>query len=55
MNYIKEKLPVHAPYYEKDELTDKSMRFFVSEIIREKVFKLYDKNPLQHRGNYHLL
>lgn len=43
MNYIKEKLPEHAPYYEKDELTDKSMRFFVSEMIREKVFKLYDK------------
>ena len=30
-------------YYEKDELTDKSMRFFVSEMIREKIFKLYDK------------
>ncbi|MVZ64943.1 GTPase Era [Sphingobacterium sp. DK4209] len=43
MAYIKEKLPEHAPYYEKDELTDKSLRFFVSEIIREKVFKLYDK------------
>jgi len=43
MQYIKENLPEHAPYYEKDELTDKSMRFFVSEMIREKVFKLYDK------------
>ena len=43
MSYIKEKLPIHPPYYEKDELTDKSMRFFVSEIIREKIFKLYDK------------
>ncbi|GAA4133285.1 GTPase Era [Sphingobacterium lactis] len=43
MNYIKDKLPVHPPYYEKDELTDKNMRFFVSEIIREKVFKLYEK------------
>lgn len=43
MAYIKEKLPVHPPYYEKDELTDKSMRFFVSEIVREKIFKLYDK------------
>jgi len=43
MEYIKGKLPVHPPYYEKDELTDKTMRFFVSEIIREKVFKLYDK------------
>lgn len=43
MEYIKKNLPEHAPYYEKDELTDKSMRFFVSEMIREKVFKLYDK------------
>ena len=43
LEYIKEKLPVHPPYYEKDELTDKSIRFFVSEMIREKIFKLYDK------------
>jgi len=43
MEYIKEKLPVHPPYYDKDELTDKNMRFFVSEMIREKIFKLYDK------------
>lgn len=43
LTYIKDKLPIHPPYYEKDELTDKSMRFFVSEIIREKIFKLYDK------------
>ncbi|MBP3942364.1 GTPase Era [Sphingobacteriaceae bacterium WQ 2009] len=43
MEYIKERLPVHPPYYEKDELTDKNMRFFVSEMIREKIFKLYDK------------
>lgn len=43
MSYIKDKLPVHPPYYEKDELTDKNMRFFVSEMIREKVFKLYEK------------
>lgn len=43
LDYIKEKLPVHPPYYDKDELTDKTMRFFVSEMIREKIFKLYDK------------
>lgn len=43
MDYIKANLPIHPPYYEKDELTDKSMRFFVSEIVREKIFKLYDK------------
>lgn len=43
LEYIKEKLPIHAPYYEKDELTDKNMRFFVAEMVREKIFKLYDK------------
>lgn len=43
MSFIKEQLPIHPPYYEKDELTDKSMRFFVSEIVREKIFKLFAK------------
>ena len=43
MQYIIEKLPVHPPYYEKDELTTRSERFFVSEMIREKIFKLYKK------------
>lgn len=43
MDFVLDHLPVHPPYYAKDELTDKSERFFVSEIIREKVFKLYDK------------
>ena len=38
---IKELLPIHPPYYPKDELTDKSWRFFVSEIIREKIFLNY--------------
>ena len=41
--FIMENLPEHPPYYEKDTLTDKSERFFVSEIIREKVFKLYEQ------------
>lgn len=41
--FVLEHLPVHPPYYEKDELTDKSERFFVSEMIREKIFKLYEK------------
>lgn len=34
---IMENLPESPPYYPKDELTDKSERFFVSEIIREKI------------------
>ena len=34
-------LPVHPPYYPKDQLTDKPERFFASEIIREKIFRTY--------------
>ena len=40
---IKECLPVHPPYFPKDELSDKTERFFVSEIIREKIFNNYEK------------
>ena len=36
-------LPEGAPYYPKDALTDKTLRFFASEIIREKIFLNYDK------------
>lgn len=36
-----EKLPPSPPYYPKDELTDRSMRFFVSEMIREKILLYY--------------
>jgi len=38
---IKEKLPDSPPYFPKDELTDKSMRFFIAEIIREKILLNY--------------
>ncbi len=38
LNIIIEKLPESPAYFEKDRLTDKPMRFFVSEIIREKIF-----------------
>lgn len=41
MNKIKAHLPVHPPYYPKDTLTDKPEKFFVSEIIREKIFENY--------------
>lgn len=40
---ILEKLPESPPFFPKDELTDKTMRFFVSEIIREKIFLNYRK------------
>ncbi len=36
-----DKLPPSPAYYPKDELTDRSMRFFVSEIIREKILLYY--------------
>lgn len=36
-------LPEHPPYFPKDELTDKSERFFAAEIIREKIFLNYKK------------
>mgnify|MGYP001810269566 FL=1 len=38
-----EYLPIHPPYFPKDELTDKPERFFAAEIIREKVFLNYKK------------
>jgi GTP-binding protein Era len=40
---IIELLPVSPPYFEKDALTDKTERFFVSEIIREKILLFYKK------------
>lgn len=40
---IVELLPVSAPYFGKDALTDKPARFFVTEIIREKILTLYEK------------
>lgn len=36
-------LPEGEPYFEKDALTDKSLRFFASEIIREKILTNYDR------------
>ncbi|MBO6250606.1 MAG: GTPase Era [Muribaculaceae bacterium] len=43
MRRIVELLPVSPPYFGKDALTDRSSRFFVTEIIREKILLLYDK------------
>ena len=42
-NKLLELLPVCPPYYDKDAITDKSERFFVEEIIREKILKHYKK------------
>jgi len=43
LSMIIEVLPEHPAFYPKDELTDKNYRFFVSEIIREKILLLYRK------------
>lgn len=34
-------LPVHPAYFPKDELSDRDLRFFIAEIIREKILRLY--------------
>ncbi|UKJ07256.1 GTPase Era [Solitalea lacus] len=41
--FIRENLPAHPPYYDKEELTDRSERFFVAEMIREQIFKCCEK------------
>ena len=38
---IIDKLPIHPPYFEKDQLSDRPIRFFAAEIIREKIFLNY--------------
>jgi GTP-binding protein Era len=42
-DYIVNMLPFHPPYYPEDQLTDRSERFFVNEIIRNNMLKLYDE------------
>ena len=43
LNKIVELLPISPPFFPKDQLTDKTSRFFVSEIIREKILETYQK------------
>jgi GTP-binding protein Era len=43
LNAVVSKLPEGAPYFPKDQLTDKYERFFASEIIREKILMNYQK------------
>ncbi|SMD41930.1 GTP-binding protein Era [Aquiflexum balticum DSM 16537] len=40
---ILDRLPIHEPFYDKEELTDRPERFFASEIVREKIFLNYKK------------
>jgi GTP-binding protein Era len=43
LDQIVRMLPESPPYFPKDDISDRTMRFFVSEIIREKIFTTYDK------------
>lgn len=43
MKRIRKLLPESPAYFDKDQLTDKPAKFFVSEIIREKILRYYDK------------
>lgn len=43
MKRVNELIPESPPYFDKDQLTDKPARFFVSEIVREKILLHYDK------------
>jgi GTP-binding protein Era len=43
LQFIRQHIPVHPPYYDKEDLTDRSERFFVSELIREKIFQCCQK------------
>ena len=40
---VLELLPEGPPYFDKDQLTDRPMSFFVAEMIREKIFMNYDE------------
>ncbi|TGX82387.1 GTPase Era [Palleniella muris] len=43
LNRIKQLIPDSPPFFDKEQLTDKPARFFVSEIIREKILLYYSK------------
>ncbi len=43
LQHIIELLPEHPPYFETDELSDRNIRFFISELIREKIFNYYQQ------------
>lgn len=43
LNAIVSKLPLSPPWFDKDQFTDKNLRFFASEIIREKILENYSQ------------
>jgi GTPase len=45
---IQQLIPIHPPYYNTDELSDRPMKFFVSEMIREQIFLLLNDELPYH-------
>jgi GTPase len=43
LQQVIDQMPEHPPYFPQDEFTDRSERFFASEIIREKIFLNYEQ------------
>jgi GTP-binding protein Era len=43
LDIVVSKVPVHPPFFPQDEFTDRTERFFASEIIREKIFMTYEQ------------
>ena len=43
LDYLISLLPLSPPYFPKDQMTDKSERFFVNEAVREQILRYYDK------------
>lgn len=41
--YLIDQLPEHPPYFDKEDLSDRDMRFFVSEMVREKLLSFYQQ------------
>ena len=48
MKKILERLPESPPYYPTDDISDRPVRFFVSEMIREQIFHLYGEEIPYH-------
>lgn len=48
MNPLLELLPDGMPFFEEDQITDLNTRFFVGEIIREKIFELFEEEIPYH-------
>lgn len=48
VNALLEFLPEGEPFYNEDEITDLNTRFFVAELIREKIYELYDDEIPYH-------